>query len=194
MAYSRAEQVAAAVEVLCWRMNAELHDRKTPRLYRDWLVQARKSQIDWRKLLVGDALDRINDTVVAATEDDQVRASSTKSTITKLHSVLRRAAILTATLPDTVQPSFNGLADILRAADAWSRKPSQRKKRAGHRQREAVQEAAFLIGVTNELPMTVTRGGQWYRLSAILYGKKNADLFNYMIRHKKLYGGFYKNF
>jgi hypothetical protein len=182
MAYSsREKQVADAVGVLCLRLDVEL--RKSPRKGTSF----RRIRVDWRKRLVEEALDEINDKVGTASIDDDERAFATKKKIIELHLILKRAARLRSSLPDSVQRSFNGLDGLLAAADVWSRRPSRKKVRAGHRQSEAVRWAALIIDVTDEYPMTVTRHNQWYRLSAILSGDKDANLFNQMRNHTKRY-------
>lgn len=195
MAYPRPAQIRDAVEVLCERINLEMYDRRQSREWRQWLVENYKRQKAWRKALVQQSLHTIENESETAIQSDRLRISSTRKTIEQIRAAVRKANNSVAKLPGFVAPSFDDLKEMEHVAEAWLRPPLPRDRTVGHRQALAVREAAFLIDVTNEvLPRTIARrkpdkglvGSQWYRLSAILLGAPNADLFNIMRKYKKL--------
>jgi hypothetical protein len=82
-------------------------------------------------------------------------------------------------LPDFVRKMFPlELHERQKELDALARLPLRKPRRDGSRQRAAAEQAALLLQ-EHKLPLTTTRGGQFHRLAAALYGKNDADLFNH---------------
>jgi hypothetical protein len=72
------------------------------------------------------------------------------------------------------------LGEYIQLAERWLAEPTAPPRRTGHKQRNAVGEASYLLAKYG-LPIWATRKGLWHQLSAILFGDLKADLFRHML-------------
>lgn len=122
----------------------------------------------------------------AATEwTDAEEAKSTKETLTSLRAAIKRAIDLRKALPDTFRQIHFGDLNLERHLKTCDQLIAAKKPRGAaialqrgtRRKRLAAREARALLRKFGH-PQSATRGDNWCRLAAILYGDMDADLYH----------------
>jgi hypothetical protein len=67
--------------------------------------------------------------------------------------------------------------------EAWLDEAPDKPRRIAHKNRASVQEARkLIIKYCSEKDLSLTRRSKWHRLSAVLAGDEDVDLFNIMLK------------
>jgi hypothetical protein len=110
-----------------------------------------------------------------------------KQQLKKISAALQRAQAAADQLPFEMRfiltrepPSVAWLEEYIQLAEQWLAEPTAPPGRPGHKQRNTVIEASYLLAKYS-LPIWATRKGLWHKLSAILFGDLKADLFRHML-------------
>jgi hypothetical protein len=122
-----------------------------------------------------------------ATPEYNIGSKHNKRQFKKIITALKRAQDGANQLPLEMRLILTGepssaawLKEYIQEAERWLAAPTAPPRRTGHKQRNAVGEASYLLAKYG-LPIWATRKGLWHKLSAILFGDQKADLFRHML-------------
>jgi hypothetical protein len=120
----------------------------------------------------------------------RIRNKNQKMATDRVARELRRlnAALRHKDLPKYIKRLFQveELSKLQSRLEILARRPlGKPRKRADASKRNAAMEAAFLLH-EHRLPLTTTRRGKFHQLAAVLYGAKDADLFDYCRQYRNV--------
>jgi hypothetical protein len=126
------------------------------------------------------ALDDIEENATEAEQSNEARSAKTKAELRTLTKRLRSARISANRLPPHMSALFrNRIDEALQLADTWERLPPGPRSRTSYRQQIAAGYADMMLFLHGKLPKT-TRGKDFHRLAAILYGDDKVDLYRHL--------------
>jgi len=144
---------------------------------------------------IDDALNIID--VEIAKEDVGIawRSKESRRAVAAFAKALKRAEAAYNALPELVRHGWFqdlDLNPIIAKVEGWSgfSEKAGPPRRKAHKQRAAAREAWRLLWEYG-LSQKARRGSHWHRLTAILYGDKQADLFRHL-RNPDLFRGHYR--
>jgi hypothetical protein len=150
------------------------------------VLAAPRDQLGAYKEEIDDALNIVE---VEVTNDGSKEwvTKKTKGKLRSFRAALRRVQAAHNALP--AQVKFFAFRDLdfekqIAVCDRLLAKPSGQPKRAATKQRLAAREARGLL-MRYGHKVSVTRGGKWCELAAILYGDEMADLYHHCCAAKK---------
>jgi hypothetical protein len=118
--------------------------------------------------------------------ENEESMNKTKKAIARAAKALRRwnATLTDPKLPTSVgkllPTSLAELRKLQEKLERWGDASLGRPERTTfHLRRRAAQVAGYLLQAHN-LPLNTTRGGQYHRVAAAIYGDQDADLFNHV--------------
>lgn len=118
-------------------------------------------------------------------EGTMSNSKETKAKVQRLHKALDEVQAAYNALPDPLKATVFKQPDLHSLPAACKLFKSKSLKRPAERQRLATVAAQALL-IDYDIKRTVTRRGPWYRLAAVLYGDRTADLFAYLREFKDL--------